>query len=253
MHSYAPGPGSSHKRAHHSGREISGCGVVVRAQCLGEHALARRTDEHRIAKRGEAFEVCEQLPALGSGLVEAEPRVEHNAVRCDARRDGTRGTFGERVTHLDHNVAVFGAAMCGIRHPSPVADDHASVVLARKPSDGLEHLIVVQPAGDVVDVVGAGTHRSPRCRGVQGIDRNGDALCAQRLDDRQDAALFFFEGHGRSPRPRRLTADVDDVGPLPHQFARPCDCDLGVEILATIAERVRGDVEHAHDERARWR
>jgi hypothetical protein len=49
-------------------------------------------------------------------------------------------------------------------------------------------------------------------------------------------------------RPRRLAADIDDVGPLPCQRQPMRDRDRRVGEEAAIGKGIRGDVDHAHQQ-----
>ena len=51
------------------------------------------------------------------------------------------------------------------------------------------------------------------------------------------------------PRAGGLTADIDEVSTLGEQLAAVVDGRIGGEPLATVAERVGGDVDDPHDQR----
>ena len=58
-------------------------------------------------------------------------------------------------------------------------------------------------------------------------------------------------GQRRGAGPRRLAADVDDVGPLARPSrSRVRDGAVDVEVEPAVSERIGRDVEDAHDQRA---
>ena len=68
--------------------------------------------------------------------------------------------------------------------------------------------------------------------------------------DRQHAPKFFLRRNALRARPRGLTAHVDPVRPLAGQFHAMLDGANRVQVMAAVGERIRGHVEHAHDEGA---
>ena len=97
--------------------------------------------------------------------------------------------------------------------------------------------------------------RSMRALGDGGLvgvdrDRHVDAP-AQALEHRRDAPQLLVGRQRRRAGPRRLAADVDDVGAVRDHRERVGDRDVGIESRAAVGERIRRDVDDAHDERAR--
>jgi len=74
-------------------------------------------------------------------------------------------------------------------------------------------------------------------------------LTRQSLDDGEDSAALVGGGHGICPGTGGLAADIEDVGAgLDHR--QPGGNGTGrVGVQAAVGERVRCDVEDAHDER----
>src|SRR5258708_15549727 len=51
-------------------------------------------------------------------------------------------------------------------------------------------------------------------------------------------------------RPRRLAANVENIGPFFQQFLGMFDGPLAVEKLAAVGKRIRSDIHDTHDQRA---
>jgi hypothetical protein len=68
-------------------------------------------------------------------------------------------------------------------------------------------------------------------------------------DDGDDAADLLVVVYGIGARAGRLAADVDEVRPLGGQLLGAGDGRGGGEIFPAVAEAVRRDVQHAHQQR----
>ena len=69
---------------------------------------------------------------------------------------------------------------------------------------------------------------------------SGTRACGpQRLDHRQDAAAFLLGVDGRGAGPRRLAADVEDVGALGLEPQAMVDRGVGVEIAPAVGRSCR--------------
>src|SRR6185436_7997627 len=75
------------------------------------------------------------------------------------------------------------------------------------------------------------------------------AIGAQRLEQGQHAIELLLFGGRRGAGARRLAADVDDRGAVVEHLVGMVQRALAVGVAATVVERVRGDVEHAHHAR----
>ena len=106
---------------------------------------------------------------------------------------------------------------------------------------------VVERRGHVVHQGGPGLDRGFGHGGVAGVDRYPDVR-GEGLDHRQHPAQLLGHVDGVGAGAGRLTADVDDVGTLGHQVEPVGHRRLGIEPAATVGERIRGDVEDAHDQ-----
>ena len=70
----------------------------------------------------------------------------------------------------------------------------------------------------------------------------------QGANHRQDARELFVGAHRLGARPRRLAADIDQIGAV----GLHADAFIGgrrrIEARAALGERIGGDVQDAHDE-----
>ena len=111
----------------------------------------------------------------------------------------------------------------------------------------LDHLGVGK-ARDVVDDGGANTDGRLRNLDVACVDRNDGAALRECTDDGKHALGLLVRRDRREARTRGLAAHIDDVGAgIEHcHAARNGGVDVEVAFV-TVAERVRRDVEHAHN------
>ena len=109
---------------------------------------------------------------------------------------------------------------------------------------------VVRQRRDVVEDVGAGGGGPAHHLGLARID--GDPCLgarAQALDDGDDAAQLFLGGNVLGAGPRRLAADVEDVGAFLGKLQAVRDGRLRRSMQAAVGEAVGRDVDDAHDAR----
>lgn len=221
-------------------------GVGSGAECAVNHALARDSDEERLAERGyEGVEVVEEKIVLLNGLGEAESGVEPDVL--DAEGIERVETLGEVESEVFEDVGIVAELLHLGREAASVHEDIRHLELC----DGGKHGFVKLSAADVVDDVGAGgdgrfSHGSPA-----GVDR--DYGVGELLADGEEVRLEgggFVGGRGESDS--RLGGDgtdVDDVGASLEEFVTVGYGFLGRGVEAAVVERVGADVEDAHDDR----
>jgi hypothetical protein len=107
-----------------------------------------------------------------------------------------------------------------------------------------------QPGG-IVDDIGAQLQRLRSDTGfvrVHGKRNRKPPL--QALEDGDEPAQFLGFGNAHGAGARGFGSDVDDVGAFFFQLQGAGEGAVGVAVLTAIRERVGGDVENSHDERA---
>ena len=152
----------------------------------------------------------------------------------------------EMVEHVERHVLVRGLQLHGRGLALAVHQhDRQAARAGRREAVG-----VVPQGGDVVDHARAGCDRGTHHGGLAGIDRDQDARSGERLDHRQSAPDLLVDRHRVRARPRRFAADIDDVGAFGVQPQPVGDRRRRLEKLPAVREAVRGDVDHAHEQRA---
>ncbi len=116
--------------------------------------------------------------------------------------------------------------------------------------DHPSHAEVGQPARDVVDHGRSGIQSRASHRPAQGVDADHGPGRRERGHDGEHAAAFLLLGHPVGAGAGRLTADVDQVGPLGEQPQPLLGRGARVEEGPAVGEGVGGDVDHAHDQAA---
>src|SRR5207245_12549 len=127
-----------------------------------------------------------------------------------------------------------------------VHDDGSDAV----PGDDVHHGGLPQ-SGDIVHDGSPGLDclrghlRLHRVDGKRDIDFGG-----QRTDYPTDPAPLLIRSHGIRSGSSRLTAHVDDIGPVFHHLETMTEGLFRIEVAPTVGERIGGDVEDPHHARS---
>ncbi len=236
----------------------------------GEKALAARADEDRPAERGEARRVAqaaEELEILPTQLAETESRVEHDLLPAAAGGERASEHGGEaRTDLLDEPPARSGRPERSrrfrdpplVRRPWALEDalmvhQHHWTAGARGERCGLR----VFEARYVVEEVGAGVEGRAGHQSLAGVDGDRNrALPPQARKHWQQARellasldLLRARAVDAAAGTGRLGPQVDEIGALLDQTEGLVDGALRGEEPATVAERVRRDVDDTHEAR----
>jgi len=101
----------------------------------------------------------------------------------------------------------------------------------------------------IVDIWGV-MHNGARAHALAGEACRHFRAAGKPLDHGQHAAQLLAAIHRQGAGPRGLAADVQQVGAFIHHPQRGGDRRLGIEHPAAVGERIGGDVDDTHDERA---
>ena len=230
-------------------RAVGGNGRAVRVHVAPEgldETLARRADEDGVSALREARQFAQDLPALVARQREAEARVNHNFISCHTSINSVLNLGPHALDERAHEVIpVVEVLLRHARQRAVVLND----VRAARLRDSRVHLGIPAPAAHVVD------NRRTRARGlagrrrVQRIHRHDDAVGGQGLDDGADARPLLVRADARRIRAGRLPAHVDKVRSGGHHLPRMAQSGGHVRVASPVRERIRGDVEDAHDRR----
>ena len=238
----------------HGGRfsPKDGCKLRCLHEGVGEETLAGSPDEDGQVELAEVLEMREDGVVFVEALAEAKAWVEDDFFSRDAGRDGGCEAFPELIDDEGEDFAgcEFGEGGPVLRATSGVHEDCPAAELGA----GCGHSGVPEVAADVVDDLGAdfdGAAGSGRVVGVDGED-GGGALFQQGFDDREDAGLLFFGRERSGVGARGFAAEVEDVGAFIQHAEGLRDGSFGSVfggiVEAAVGERVRRDIEDAHDE-----
>ena len=180
-------------------------------------------------------------------LGEAEAGIDDDGSRVDSRGGRGLDAVAQLAHDVERDVVVARQLVHVVAVPAPVHGDVRHAELGDRAGTSTR---IGQAAADVVDDAGALGNGCPGALGPHGVDAHRYAGGDESGDHRQDAAELLVERTRERPRPRRLAADVDDVGPGLVQASAVVDGPLCVEELAAVGEGVGGDVEDAHHDRA---
>ena len=149
------------------------------------------------------------FPGVLGALGETKSRVEDQPIARDPAARRPADCRLELSPDLAGDVAVHGPAI-HLGGASAVVHQHERSAGAR---DDRRKVGVVLQATDVVDDRCARGHGVSRDRGLVGVDRHRHAtVTRQRFDDRQHASQFLAGVDGLGAGPRRLAANVQNVG-----------------------------------------
>ena len=210
---------------------------------LVDEALARGTHHQGTAEALEFRKAGDHGHALPGALAEADAWVEHDRLTRDAGLGRDLERVREERADIGHDIH---------RRFGPVAvvhDDHRYAGLGDHPRHqrlALQAPHVIDDGGTARQCPAAATSR------LDGVDRDRHAEMDDRRQDRRQPRQLLFQGDRLRPDigPRRFGADVDDVGAFVDHLLGMLEGASRIGKLAAVGERVRGDVEDAHDDRA---
>ena len=228
------------------------------ANGAADERLARGSGEQGKAQALQAVQLCEQRVVLLVSLAETETRIEHNAPTLDAAMQGNLHAISEIVRYEGRDI-------CARRQVAPLAwptasvhhDDSASQFGART-----GHGFVPLESADVVDDFSTDLDCAPGHDGFIGVDgKNGvRPRLPHSFDYGSDAPQFLLFGDERfmagsvglyaRARTRRFASNVEDIGTVVEHLKGVRNGRPGLEKSSTIGERIGGDVDDSHDERA---
>ena len=173
--------------------------------------------------------------------------VHYETVSRDPGTNRSTHTFAQLGNHLADNVAILRFGIHGFRASSRVHDHQCGARFRHHTG----HRRIVSQATDVVhqyrpcvdgrscDFRFVGIHR----------DRHREPL-GKSVDDRHQTREFLVNGDRLGAGSRRFTSDIDQVGALALQTQSGLDRQIGIELRKRLGERVRRDVEDAHQQAA---
>ena len=213
-----------------------------------EEALARRAEQHRTAERVELTEAVQQLDVVLHRLAEADARVDADAlfVRCPAPVAKRQPLLEERH-HLRHDIVVSGLLLHRPRLAEHVHEAEVGVGVGHD----VRHLRVTPQGGDVVHELGP-ERRWPavqpppsRCRSTIGTSPSSRSSTGTTRRSSSSTETPSEPGRVDSPPTSTIAA--------PSSTIRRAEATaiVGIEVHAAVGERIRRDVEDAHDRRAR--
>ena len=174
-------------------------------------------------------------------LAEADTGIEHDPVMGNAGAPGDFERTREEIRHVGDDVD---------RRIGGIAVVHDNDGYAVRGNDA-RHVGVALQAPHVVDDCRAGFQRPSRNGGFHRIDRHRDANRRDSRQDRLKPSAFFFHRYRTHAAigPRRLGADIDDVGTFGDHAPCVFDGHRRLQEAPAVRERIRSDIEHAHDPR----
>ncbi len=216
-------------------------------QNLADETLPRRADQHRHAEGGEGVSTAKQLQVLRGGLAETDAGVDGDPVTPDAGGQGEVDLPAKEIGNLGDDVAIHGPILHGRGRALHVHEHDGGASLS---GEGRQGGVVAQ-SGDVVDAGGAGVEGGGGDLGPTRVDedRGVEAGAADAGDDGHDSAPLLRRVDGIRARPRRLAADVEQVGAVGDQLPGAGDGGGRIQELPAVAERVGRHVDDAHHQR----
>ena len=208
-----------------------------------DHPFPGQADQQRHAEGGELVERAQQRKIVLERLAEAESRIDDDALLLDAGHLAGEDALGEKAAHVGHDIAVVRVVL----HRARLAEHVHQADRDLQRRNGIERTLAPQRAY-VVDEAGAGGHRGAHDLGLARVDRDRQRrLPRQRFDDRHDAGYLLGRGDLVRARPRRLAADVEQVGALVRQALPVSDRRRRIDEAPAIGKRIRRDVDDARD------
>ena len=153
--------------------------------------------------------------------------------------------LGELGGHFSGDIRVLRFRVHLTRSSAIVHEDQRRAA-AR---DDVRERRLVDERADVVDDRRAEVDGAVGNRRFVGVNRDRHAEPAHALEHRRDATPLLRVRQRPGPGPRRLAADVEDVGAVGDHPGRVGNRDVRIESLTAVGERIGRDVDDRHHER----
>src|SRR5262245_34607920 len=207
-----------------------------------DEAFARRAHQDRIAGIGQPRRAGDQGHVLFDALAETDAGVDGDQVARNASHLAGRGALEKKAPDVLDNVVIGRAFVLVLRPAAPVHQHDRNGPFGEQ----WQHVRVVAQRRDVVDDARAGIETRPRNGGAAGVDRYQNVVPGQPRHHRQHPAQFLLGRGGDRARPRRLAADIDDVGALRNKTQAIVDGLRWIKMLSAVGKGVGCDVEDRH-------
>ena len=179
------------------------------------------------------------------GFSKAEPWIDGDPLDLDAGRHGRCRPRPEEVADLFHNRGVRRMVLHRRRGSLHVHEDETGLRLGHR----IRHFRIMPQCTNVVDDRRTGVQRPPRHFRLRRIHRDGNPdPTGQGCEHRQDTGQLNVQWNWLGAGARRLAPEVQQIGSFRFDLLGPCNGRLNAEIAPAIGERVRGDVQHPHDQ-----
>ena len=174
-------------------------------------------------------------------------RVDDNPLGRDAGVDGAAEAVAQLRRDFGHQIVVHRLGIHRLRAAARVHEHECSAAgrdFARQAGFDAQ-------AADVVDQRGARGDGRPRDLCLVGVNRDRHAEAPlERRHDRQHSRQLLAGGHGLGAGPRRLTADVDEIGAFGLHPEREIGGGCRIAEPLAFGERVGRRVQDAHHQAA---
>ncbi|OPY85504.1 MAG: hypothetical protein A4E72_01923 [Syntrophus sp. PtaU1.Bin208] len=113
---------------------------------------------------------------------------------------------------------------------------------------GLQHPFIKAHRADIVDDFCSGSKGFPGDFRLCRINGYGNVnFSNQSFYYRQNTVRLFFQRDGIRSRPRRFTADIQNIGPLLDQLNPMSHGGIMAKIFSSIGKGIRSHIKNAHD------
>ena len=213
-------------------------------QDVAEEGFARRAGDQWLTQGAQEVQAAQQVQVVRHRLAEPESGVQEDALPVDAGPHRGAQAPAQEPVHVVHDVVVRRCPLHGAGRSLHVHQHHRGTPVG----DQRRHVRVEAQGADVVHHDGAGVEGGGGDVGAPGIHRHPRLVAPDDLaDHRHHAGALFRRRYGQRPRARGLAAHVDQVGALRQHHLGTRQRLLGFTIQPAVGERVRRDVQNAHD------
>jgi len=180
------------------------------------------------------------------GLAKAKARVEQDALWGHTESLEQLLLLLKKAVHLFHHTLICRISLHLLRLPL-----HMHYADAKAPCAGVAkqrlHLGGLE-ATDIVDEIDADVQGCIDHAGSTAVEREWKANVLQGLENGADPLEFLGGIDRRSARPRALSTNIQNIGPIGLHAMGCIERLRQVEMPPAIGEGVWGDVENAHDQ-----
>ena len=214
------------------------------AQHSTKRTLARRRQQHRIAKARQSLQITHQQQILLHILGKADTGIQNNLISTHTALTQKLRSLRQINGNLLHNILVLAVLLHILRRTAHMHKDNRRF----SSHNHISHARVSLHRTDIVDNISTGSNSCLRRIRTIGINRNNSIgiSLAQSSNRRNYAAALLLPVNAVAARTGRLTADIQNTGTRSKHSADTLHQLLHSRNTAALIKGIWRNVQNAH-------